>query len=178
MLRVTWRIFEKMPKMSQLIKTWATSVMLNELSKVNNRPIDSNSPNLGSMLWSHFSAIFTKFLRKKLCVFLRNQCYDHICAKFEQKTLICSQFFFNRNIGHPEFSHTDSQALFVRSDWGSWKRHFFLFFPFQNRHLNWMPDWPRNAVESFVSNIWDESGAARWFIFKPKIPIWVNFVGL
>jgi hypothetical protein len=36
--------------------------------------------NGGSMLWSHFSAIFANF-RRKIGVFLINQCCDHISAK-------------------------------------------------------------------------------------------------
>jgi hypothetical protein len=35
---------------------------------------------LGSMLWSQFSAIFASFLRKN-GVFLKNQCYDQILGK-------------------------------------------------------------------------------------------------
>jgi hypothetical protein len=37
--------------------------------------------NLGSMLWSQFSASFANF-DEKIGVFLKNQCYDHCFSKF------------------------------------------------------------------------------------------------
>jgi hypothetical protein len=36
--------------------------------------------NLGSMLWSQFSLIYASFRRKKIGVFLKNQCYDQVFA--------------------------------------------------------------------------------------------------
>jgi hypothetical protein len=49
------------------------------------------------MLWSQFSVIFANFQWKKICVFLKNQCYDHFFQQnyllFESKNAIFGRFF-------------------------------------------------------------------------------------
>jgi hypothetical protein len=61
-----------------------------KMLKVNNRSlgVHVNSPKLGSMLWSQFSAIFADF-----CVFLKNQCFDQIFAKSRSSLSKKRQYF-------------------------------------------------------------------------------------
>jgi hypothetical protein len=110
---------------------WVTSVIYRKLSKDNSCSKGENSPNLGSMLWSQFSAILATFWRK-IGVFLINQCYDHIFAKiaivWAKNGNIFAKFFGkniskNYNIG-PCVHEARSQWKLSRC-WGSWGWRFF-----------------------------------------------------
>jgi hypothetical protein len=51
------------------------------------------------MLWSQFSAIFANFRRKKIGVFLKNQCYDQNLAQFSFVLSQKRQYFFAEFFG-------------------------------------------------------------------------------
>jgi hypothetical protein len=54
---VTWTLEKSTPRI-------CATFVIKKLPPKTNRPIGENSANLGSLLWSHFSAIFANFRRK------------------------------------------------------------------------------------------------------------------
>jgi hypothetical protein len=82
-------------------KICVTSVFFKTLPKIINYPISEKSPNLGPMLWSHFSAIFDNVWRKNGRFFQKPMLWSNFCIFydcFESKTPIFFAEFFGDNI--------------------------------------------------------------------------------
>jgi hypothetical protein len=124
------------------------------------------------MLWSQFSTILAIFRRKKIGVFLINQCYDHIFEKklavrilnkkrqYFRRIFRRKYFFYNHNI-NPRFSEIQKTLIKTQvCNFTVWMRRSpllkisflsfqFLFYIFCDQP--WSSQATKNGFQTFSS---------------------------